>query len=45
MYDIGNWIGGVGTGLVTDKAGRRAIFMVPMIFFTVQVIRLFYIIH
>ena len=44
MYDIGNWIGGVFTGRVSDKVGRKAIFMVPMLFISLicmLIVRLF----
>ena len=32
MYDIGTWAGGLLTGIVSDRIGKRAILMAPMLF-------------
>lgn len=31
MFDVGTWIGGSLTGYVSDKLGKRAIIMCPML--------------
>lgn len=31
MFDVGTWVGGSLTGFVSDKLGKRAILMCPML--------------
>ena len=31
MYDVGTWVGGLITGIVSDRLGKRAILMAPML--------------
>lgn len=32
MFSIGNWIGGILTGIASDKLGTRALLICPMLF-------------